>query len=91
MCWEYANWYNGYVHHAFFTDRVTIRKATGFSLYYLFYGVNPIVPLDLFEATYLISGFQKNLSTAELLALQIQQLAKHDNDINRAAQMLYQS
>ena len=63
----------------------------GFSPYYLLYGVNPILPLSLFEATYHISGFQKNPSTAELLALQIQQLAKHDNDINRAAQMLYQS
>ena len=55
-----------YVRHAFFADQVTVRKATGFSLYYLLYGVDPILPLDLFKATYLISGFQKNLSTAEL-------------------------
>jgi RNase H-like domain found in reverse transcriptase/Integrase zinc binding domain len=79
------------VHHAFFADRVTVRKATGFSPYYLLYGVDPVLPLDLFEATYLISGFQKNLSTKELIALRIQQLAKHDKDIDQASQTLHQS
>ena len=79
------------VHHAFFADRVTVRKATGFSPYYLLYGVDPVLPLDLFEATYLVSGFRKNLSTQELLALRIQQLAKHSADINRAAETLRQS
>jgi transposase InsO family protein len=79
------------VHHAFFADRVTVRRATGFSPYYLLYGVDPILPLDLFEATYLVSGFKKNLSTAELLALRIQQLQKHDDDIDKAAQTLHKA
>jgi transposase InsO family protein len=79
------------VHHAFFADRVTVRKATGFSPYYLLYGVDPVLPLDLFEATYLVSGFHKNLSTPELIALRIQQLSKHDDDIKQAAEMLYHS
>ena len=79
------------VHHTFFADRVTVRKATGFSPYYLLYGVDPILPLDLFEATYLVSGFRKNLSTEELIALRIRQLAKHDDDIEQASQTLYQS
>jgi transposase InsO family protein len=79
------------VHHAFFADRVTTRKATGFSPYYLLYGVDPVLPLDLFEATYLVSGFKKNITTEELLALRIRQLAKHDSDIKQAAETLHQS
>jgi Integrase core domain len=79
------------IHHAFFADRVTTRKATGFSPYYLLYGVDPVLPLDLFKATYLVSGFKKNITTEELLALQILQLAKHDSDIKQAAETLHQS
>jgi len=63
-----SNWPD-YVHHTFFADRFTVRKVTGFSPYYLLYNTDPILPLDLFEATYLISGFENNISTTGLLAL----------------------
>jgi len=79
------------VHHAFFADRVTVRRATGFSPYYLLYGVDPILPLDLFEATYLISRFIKNMTTVDLLALHIRQLAKREDDIAKAAETLKRS
>ena len=79
------------VPHAFFADRVTVRRATGYSPYYLLHGIDPVLPIDLLEATYLVSGFKKNLSTQELLALRIQQLSKNPSDIAIAAENLRNS
>ena len=90
-CEGKINRWPDYVHHAFFANRVTVRQATGFSPYYLLHGVNPVLPLDLFEATYLISGFASNMSTADLLALHIKQQSKLPDDITKAADKLLQS
>jgi len=90
-CEGKINRWPDYVHHAFFADRVTVRRATGFSPYYLLHGVDPVLPLDLFEATYLVSGFASNMSTADLLALRIKQLSKLPDDITKAADKLLQS
>ena len=77
-----------YVHHAFFTDRITISQSTGFSPYYLLYGVEPILPFDLTEMTLLVEGFYAGMSTADLLALRIRQLRKKPEDIAKAAALL---
>ena len=77
-----------YVHHAFFTDRVTISQSTGFSPYYLLYGVEPVLPFDLAEMTLLVDGFHSGMSTADLLALRIKQLSKKPEDLASAALLL---
>jgi hypothetical protein len=74
--------------HAVFADRITIRKSTGFSAHYLLYGVHPVLPFDLTEATYLVQGFRSGLTSEELLALRIQQLEKHGKNVARAAKVL---
>jgi len=79
------------VHHAFFADKCIIRKSTGFSPFYLLYGVDPVLPFDLVEATYLVHGFQSGMTTEELLALRIRQLEKRPDDIAQAAATLRQS
>ena len=66
----------GKVHIAFFADKITITRSTGFSPFFLLYGVEPVLPLDLFEATFLVQGFTDNMSTEDLLALRIRQLEK---------------
>jgi len=76
------------VHHAFFADRVTVRRATGFSPFFLLYGTDPFLPLDLFEATYITPGLQDTMSTEDLLAMRIQQLEKHHMHESQAAQTL---
>jgi len=76
------------VHHAFFADRVTVRKATGFSPYFLLYGTDPMFPLDLFEATYLTPGIEDIKTTSDLLALRICQLQKHSLHEEQAAKKL---
>lgn len=73
---------------AFFADKITTSRSTGFSPYYLLHGMEPVLPLDLFEATFLVQGFTDNMSTEELLALRIRQLEKREEDISKAAALL---
>ncbi|KAF9802742.1 hypothetical protein IEO21_09832 [Rhodonia placenta] len=86
--WE--KWPNQ-VHHAFFTDRITVSHATGYSPYYLLYGVHPVLPFDLLETSFMIENFRAGMSTSDLLALRIRQLQKKPEDITRAAEVLKKS
>jgi len=81
------SWYTQ-VPLAFFADRVTISRVTGFSPFYMLHGVHPVLPFDLTEATFMIQGYRKNISTSELLALRIRQLQKRPEDLEQAAQSL---
>lgn len=73
---------------AVFADRITIRRVTGFSPYKLLHGTDPVLPLDLAEATFMAEGFHAKMTTSDLLALRMQQLSKHPDDIARAAKIL---
>jgi hypothetical protein len=80
------NWHQQ-VGLAAFADWVTVSSVTGYSPYYLLHGLHPLLPFDLFEATFLVEDFRSGMSTSDLLALRIQQLQKHD-DITHAAKVL---
>ncbi|KDR65688.1 hypothetical protein GALMADRAFT_32420, partial [Galerina marginata CBS 339.88] len=73
---------------AVFADRITISRVTGFSPYQLLHGTDPMLPLDLAEATFMVEGFHANMKTSDLIALRMQQLNKHPDDIARAARRL---
>lgn len=73
---------------ALFADRITISRVTGFSPYQLLHGTDPVLPLDLVEATFMAEGFHAGMTTSELLALRMKQLSKHPDDVARAAQVL---
>ena len=75
------------VPHAFFADKVTVRRATGFSPFYLLYGVHPVLPFDLTEASFMIT-YQEEMSSEDLLAARIRQLQKKPEDLEHAAQVL---
>ena len=79
------------IHHALFADKCITRRSTGRSPFYLLHGVEPILPFDLTEATFLVEGFRKGMSSEDLLALRIRQLAKRASDIQHAAEVLRQS
>lgn len=73
---------------AFFADRIATSEATGYSAYYLLHGVDPVLPFDLTESTFMTSGFTSGMSSVDLLALRIQQLQRHPADIAQAAETL---
>jgi transposase InsO family protein len=71
-----------------FADNITVRRSTGYSAYYLLYGVEPVLPFDLTESTFLVEGFKRNLPTSELLALRALQLERREKDLDKAAETL---
>ena len=62
-------------------ERITIRKATGYSPYYLAHGVHPLLPFDVTEATYLSPPQDLGTSTSNLIAIRARQLAKRPEDL----------
>ena len=72
-------------------DRITIRRATGFSPYYLLHGVHPLLPCDLAEATFMIPQLEKRVTDVDLLIARIRQIAKMPNDLARAKDTLEKS
>ncbi|TBU21359.1 hypothetical protein BD311DRAFT_782965 [Dichomitus squalens] len=79
------------VHLAFFADRVTTRRSTGFSPFYLLHGVHPVLPFDLTEATFMMPKFQAGLTSVELLSLRMRQLDKRPHDLERASNIIKRS
>jgi transposase InsO family protein len=73
---------------AVFADRVTISRVTGFSPYQLLHATEPLLPMDLVEATFLVENIRTGIPTSELLALRMRQLHKHPQDVERAARIL---
>ncbi|KZV84046.1 hypothetical protein EXIGLDRAFT_563684, partial [Exidia glandulosa HHB12029] len=77
---QLAKWYR-YIHLVFWAERSTVRRSIGLSPYYVAHGVEPIMPFDLAEATYLVDFPFRRLSTAELIALRARQLEKREEDL----------
>jgi hypothetical protein len=68
-------------HHVFWADRVTTRKSTGHTPFFMAHGVEPLLPFDITEATFLLPNIASQLSSEELLAIRGRQLAKRDEDL----------
>jgi transposase InsO family protein len=58
-------------------DRITVRKGTGCSPYFMVTGAHPVLPLDIEEATWLVEYPGRVLTDSELIGLGAQSLAKH--------------
>ncbi len=67
----------------FWADRVTTRKSTGHSPFYMAHGIEPILPFDLTLATFLIPDLCCPLLTDELLAARTQQLQLRQADLDK--------
>lgn len=65
----------------FWADRVTIRKSTGYSPFYMAHGIEPTLPFDLSEATFLLLKLDTPLSDEDLLAIRARQLEKCNDDL----------
>jgi hypothetical protein len=72
----------------FWAERITIRKSTGYSPYYMVHGVHPVLPFDIVEATYLAPPQDFGMTTEDLVALRAQQLSKRSEDLEEMQQRI---
>ena len=69
------------VHAAFWAERITVQKATGLSPFQMVHGIEPLLPFDLAEGTYLAPVDGKRLSPEELVAARTKQLLRRPQDL----------
>jgi hypothetical protein len=67
--------------HIFWADRVTTRKSTGYSPYYMTHGIEPLLPFDISEAMFMLPNITTSCSTKDLIASRAHQLMKRDEDL----------
>ena len=58
-----------------------MHKDIGFSPFYMAHSIDPILPFDLTEATFLVPKMEKALSYTNLIAIYACQLEKWESDL----------
>ena len=53
-------------HAVFWAERITVLKSTGRSPYYMAHGVEPLLPFDISEATYLLGPIDAPMTEADV-------------------------
>jgi len=69
-------WY-WFLNAVLWADRVSVRKRTGCSPYFMVTGAHPILPLDAKEATWLVKPPSGVMTHEELIGSRARALAKH--------------
>ncbi|KAJ3885086.1 hypothetical protein GG344DRAFT_59739, partial [Lentinula edodes] len=77
--------------YIFWADRITTRRDTGYSPYYIAHGVEPLLPFDITQATFLLPEIIRKLSDDDLIALRAQQLQRREEDLARIHERVIQS
>ena len=72
----------------FWAERVSIQKSTGYSPFYLAHGVEPLLPFDLAEATYLAPNMDCLMTTEDLIARRAIMLQKRPEDLHRVQEQV---
>lgn len=75
----------------FWADRITPRQRMGCSPYFAATGTHPIMPMDIYEATYLIPPPDTVWSTEVLIANRARQLQKRTEDLQRIHSAVYEA
>jgi len=76
---------------ATFADRITVRRSTGFSPYFLLHGVHPLMPGDLSDATFMVASYKPGMTSAELIEARTRQLLRLPTDVLKAQKILRSS
>lgn len=88
---DIKHWYK-YVHHVFWAERCTIQRATGASPFYMAHGVEPVLPFDIDEATWLVKITDEfPMDTTDLIAARAVALQKRPEDLEQLRERIFQS
>jgi hypothetical protein len=87
---DQKRWSTG-THSVFWAERITTRKRMGCSPYFAVTGAHPVLPFDIFEATYLQPAPTSILSSTDLIARRAIALQKRSEDINRIYSKVYKA
>jgi hypothetical protein len=87
-CKGNPNQWSKYFYACMWADRVTTRRTTGHTPYYLLYGKHHIFPFDITDSSWYTLNWHSIKTTEELLAIRAVQLAHKDEDINTASNLL---
>ncbi|KAJ8454791.1 hypothetical protein ONZ51_g12825 [Trametes cubensis] len=80
-----------YLHAGLLAVRTTTSRSTGFTPYFLTYGMHCLFPFDIADRTWHVLDWDKVSSTEDLLECRIKQLARREQDIGQAVEHQYQS
>ena len=78
-------------HAVFWAERITVLKSTGKSPYYMAHGVEPLLPFDISEATYLLGPLDAPMTEAELLETRARQLLKRPDDLEQMKEKIWKA
>ena len=70
-----------FAHHIFWANHITTKKSTGHFPYYMAHGVDPLLPFDISEATFVIPEIFQCLETVDLIAICGCQLTKREEEL----------
>jgi hypothetical protein len=77
-----------YFYACMWADRVTVRRTTGHTPYYLLYGKQHIFPFDITDSSWYTLNWHSIKSTKELIGIRAIQLAHRDEDLKAASESL---
>jgi hypothetical protein len=90
-CKGKESWWPTVTPHIFWANCATTRKSTGYSPFFMAHGIEPILPFDLVQATFLVPDLINPLSTTDLLAICTCQLEKHPANLTTIHNCIYTS
>lgn len=85
---DMTKWAN-HAAYVFWAERVTIAKSTKLSPYQMVHGVEPRLPFDFAEATFLTNWDEDKYSTEELITHRCRQLERRKGDLERVRDQVY--
>ena len=87
---EESKWSNT-AYSIFWAERVTIRRRMGCSPYFAATGTQPLLPIDIAEANYLLPAPQSPLSSTELIVRRAITLQKRQVQLAQLRETVYQA
>ena len=81
---EYKGEWPKYFHAALWADRITVRRTTGFSPYYLMFGTQCLVPVEFDAESWHAIDWKYPMTCEELIAARTKQLARKEENLEIA-------